>query len=249
MKHIVAIGGGEIGRPGYPVETTDIDKQIISLSGKSKPNVLFLPTASSDSPAYTEVFSKHYGEHLGCNVSVLNLYSRPSKASIERAIDGAGIIYVGGGNTLKMMTLWRRIGVDQLLIKASKRGTILCGLSAGAICWFKGGLSDSHSFSRGGKVWDYIKVRGLDLEDVLICPHYDAEPQRPKALKKLLKRTGGIAVALDNCSAIEIRDDTFRILHSKPNAKAHKVYWAAEKYIVDELMPSGEYEPLTMLKR
>jgi dipeptidase E len=247
MKHIVAIGGGEIGRPGYPIETTDIDKQIISLSGKDNPVVLFLPTASTDSTGYYEVFNQHYGKRLGCNVTVLNLYSKPAKSTIERTIADADIIYVGGGNTLKMMMLWRRMGVDKLLANAYENGTVLCGLSAGAICWLKGGLSDSRSFSRGGKVWNYINVHGLDLEDLLICPHYDVELGRPPALKKMLEGTKKVAIALDNCSAIEIQDDTFRILRSKQSAKAYKVQWSAGDYIVKPLPVTSDYLPLTML--
>lgn len=249
MKHIVAIGGGEIGRPGYPVETTDIDKQIISLSGKTKPDVLFLPTASNDSNDYYEVFKQHYGKRLGCNVKVLNLYSKPARTTIESALHGADIIYVGGGNTLKMMMLWRRMGIDTLLVEAYKKGTVLSGLSAGAICWFKGGLSDSRSFSGGGKVWNYINVRGLNLENLLICPHFDAEPQRPPTLKKVLEGTLKVAVALDNCSAVEIKDDMFRILSSKPNAKAYKAYWADGKYNVETLTASNDFMPLALLMR
>lgn len=249
MKHIVAIGGGEIGRPGYPIETTAIDKQIISLSGKSNPDVLFLPTASTDSAGYYKVFDEHYGKRLGCNVTVLNLYSKPTKTAIEYAIDSANIIYVGGGNTLKMMMLWRRMGVDKLLAKAYENGTVLCGLSAGAICWFKGGLSDSRSFSSGGEVWNYINVHGLDLEDLLICPHYDVESGRPAALKKMLKGTRKLAIALDNCSAIEIKDDTFRILRSKPSAKAYKARWTDGRYTVDALRDSIDYAPLELLVR
>jgi len=247
MKHIIAIGGGEIGRPGYPVETTEIDRRIISLSGKTNPNVLFLPTASTDSTGYYKVFNQHYGRRLGCDVEVLNLYSKPSKSTIERAIANADIIYVGGGNTLKMMMLWRRTGVNKLLAAAYKNGTVLCGLSAGAICWFKAGLSDSRSFSSGGKVWNYINVHGLDLEALLICPHFDVEPQRPTALKRMLEDTKKVAIALDNCSAIEIKDGTFRILRSNQNAKAYKAYWSNGKYNIDALPVSNDYLPLTLL--
>ncbi len=70
---IIAIGGGEIGRPGYPVETTKIDKEIIALSGKKIPRVLFIPTASGDSNGYTEVFNKYFGKRLGCKTDVLYL--------------------------------------------------------------------------------------------------------------------------------------------------------------------------------
>jgi dipeptidase E len=249
MKHIVAIGGGEIGRPGYSVETTDIDKQIVSLSAKTNPNVLFLPTASTDSTGYYEVFNQYYGKRLGCNVTVLNLYSKPTKTSIEHAIEGADVIYVGGGNTLKMMMLWRRIGLDKLLAEAYENGTVLCGLSAGAICWFRGGLSDSRSYTSGGKVWNYINVHGLDLEDLLICPHFDVELGRPPALKKMLEGTKRVAIALDNCTALQIQDDTFRILRSKQSSKAYKAYWSTGDYIIEPLPITDAYASLNLLGR
>src|SRR3989338_5960150 len=98
---IVAIGGGEIGRPGYPVETTKIDKEIIALTGKTNPRLLFIPTASSDSELYYETVKKHFGKTLGCKTDVLYLINKDlSKKEIEQTIFGADIIYVGGGNTL-----------------------------------------------------------------------------------------------------------------------------------------------------
>jgi dipeptidase E len=244
MTHIVAIGGGEIGRSEFPTETLEIDKQIIELSNKKKPVVLFVPTASGDSPGYAENFKQHYGERLGCVVSVLNLYSKPSISAIQKAIKEADIIYVGGGNTLKMMTLWRRVGVDKLLLKASLNGTLLAGLSAGAICWFKAGLSDSKSFTSNGKTWDYINVKGLGLSNLLLCPHFDTEPKRQPALKNALKGTSKIAIALDNCAALEVKDSEFRILSSKKGAKAYKAYWKDGKYFVENIEPSMQYTPI-----
>lgn len=247
MKHIIAIGGGEIGRPGYPIETTDIDRQIISLSGKTSPNVLFIPTASTDSTSYSEVFNQHYGKRLGCSVKVLNLYSKPSKTAIEHTIANADIIYVGGGNTLKMMMLWRRYDVDKLLMSAYQSGTILSGLSAGAICWFKAGLSDSRSFTSNGKTWNYVNVRGLGLKDILFCPHYDAELARQPALRNSLKNTKKVAIAVDNCAALEIKDDEFRVISSRNGAKAHKAYWKNREYFVEDIEPSTRYAPLSEL--
>src|SRR3989344_2508736 len=123
MKKIIAIGGGEIGRPGYPVETTKIDKEIIALTGKTNPRLLFIPTASSDSELYYETVKKHFGKTLGCKTDVLYLINKDlSKKEIEQKIFGADIIYVGGGNTLKMMKVWRAIGVDKILKQAYERG-------------------------------------------------------------------------------------------------------------------------------
>jgi dipeptidase E len=247
MAHIIAIGGGEIGRLGYSVETTEIDTQIIVLTYKKHPKVLFLPSASGDSRGYYEIFKDHYGKTLGAVTRVLNLYDKPSKTYIEEAIMNTDIIYVGGGNTLKMMMLWRRTGVDKLLIDAGNNGTILTGLSAGAMCWFKAGLSDSRSFKSSGITWNYINVRGLNLNDILLCPHYDVESKRQLALKKSLQGTLKVAIALDNCAALEVKDDMFRILSSKKGAKAHRAYWCKEKYFVDDIEAMTTYLPINLI--
>ena len=119
MTKIIAIGGGEIGRPSYPVETTKIDKEIMALSGKKKPRFIFIPTASSDSEGYVKTVKRHFGKRLNCRVDILYLIKeKPSKKEIEKKILNSDIIYVGGGNTLKMMKIWRKYGVDKILKKA-----------------------------------------------------------------------------------------------------------------------------------
>lgn len=137
MKKLVAIGGGEIGQSGYPVETTKIDKEIIRLTGKRNPRLLFIPTASSDSKSYFEAVKKHFGKRLGCKTDVLYLIKeKPTRKEIEEKILNSDMIYVGGGNTLKMMKVWRKTGVDKVLKQAYNKGVVLSGLSAGSICWF-----------------------------------------------------------------------------------------------------------------
>src|SRR4030043_680356 len=139
---IVAIGGGEIGRPGYPIETTKIDKEIISLTGEKYPRLLFIPTASSDSESYFEVVQKYFGKKLGCKTDILCLIKdKLNKIQIAEKIFNSDIIYVGGGNTANTMRVWKKNELDKILKKAGKKGIILSGLSAGSICWFKYGLS------------------------------------------------------------------------------------------------------------
>lgn len=248
MKRIVAIGGGEIGRPkkegGYfPVETMSIDKEIIKLTKKKKPKLLFVPTASNDSEGYFKVIKKHFTK-LGCNVKPLYLIKENySKKEIEKEVLKSDIIYVGGGNTLKMMNLWRKIGFDKILKKAYNKGIVLSGLSAGAICWFSYGNSDSRKFTSGSK--KLIKVKGLGLVDALLCPHYDFETYRQKDLKRMMKNTSRvIAIALDNSCAIEIIDDKYRIIKSKKAAKAHKIYYKNKKYIKEEIKSLKEFNEL-----
>jgi dipeptidase E len=136
-KKIVAMGGGEIGRPidfkdpskgRYPIETRAIDKEIIRLTGKKHPKVVLLPTASGDHPGYFQTFERYYGKMLDCDVQALLLKrEKPSREEIRKILLGSDIIYVGGGNTLKMMKLWRKLGVDNVLRQAYEKGIVLCG--------------------------------------------------------------------------------------------------------------------------
>jgi len=245
MSRIVAIGGGEIGRPGYPIETQSIDTEIVNLTGKSRPNLLFLPTASRDDTGYTQVVENYYGKRLGCAVDTLYLYAKPTLQEIKDAIRKADIIYVGGGNTLSMMTKWRKTGLDKLLLRANNK--VLAGVSAGAICWFLSGLSDSRRFTSDGKEWSYIGVKGLDMYDLVICPHYDEEINRQSALKHLLAKTNKIAIALENCAALEIIDDNYRIIASKDNKQAYKVFWKQGKYYQQVVKPTVEFNQISEL--
>lgn len=226
---IVAIGGGEIGRPGYLIETTKIDKEIISLTRKKHPRLLFIPTASSDSESYFEVVQKYFGKKLGCKTDILYLIkSKLNKMQIEEKVFNSDIIYVGGGNTAKLMRVWKKNELDKILKKAGKKGIILSGLSAGSICWFKYGLSDSRKFNNPKA--KLIKVKGLGFINALHCPHYDFEANRKKELKQIMKKTSGVAIAIDNCCAIEFIDDQYRVISSKRDANAYRVYWKENKF-------------------
>jgi len=241
MKKIIAIGGGEIGRPGFPVETTEIDKEIIRLTGKKNPRLLFIPTASSDSESYFEIVKNYFGKKLGCKTDVLYLIKEKlSRKEIREKILKSNIVYVGGGNTLKMITLWKKLSVDEFLMEAYKKGIVMSGLSAGAICWFGYGNSDS-KLKETGKL---VKVRGLNFVNLLFCPHYDTQKKRQPALKEMMKKTPGVAIAIDNCCAIEVIDDKYRIISSKPSANAYKVYWKDNKYFEEVIRKEKRFELL-----
>ena len=246
MRKIIAIGGGEIGRPGYPIETTKIDKEIIKLTGKKNPKLLFVPTASSDSESYYEIVKKYFGDKLGCKTDVLYLIKEKiTKKEIKKKILDSDIIYVGGGDTLKMMKIWKKNGIDKILKEAYKKGVVLSGLSAGSICWFKWGNSDSRKFNNPNA--GLIKVSGLGLINALHCPHYDFGKYRKADLKKMMKKTIGVAIALDNCCAIEVIDDKYRIISSKPSANAYKVYWKGDKYYEEIIKKGKKFESLNNL--
>lgn len=250
---IVAIGGGEIGRPrgdgkgNYPIETLSIDREIVRLAGKKHPKLLFLPTASGDHPGYFPVIEKYFGKRLGCDVSALYLETKKySEKTLREMVMGADIIYVGGGNTLSMIRTWKRLGFDKVLREAVDRDIVLSGVSAGAVCWFKYANSDSRKKADG--TGELSKIKCLNFLDLFTCPHYDAELGRPESLKKMVYESGDSALALDNCTAIEIINDQFRILSSRRNANAYLLNREGKK-VVQRRIKKNKFQTISQLKR
>ncbi len=245
MLRILAIGGGEIGRPGYPVETTEIDSEVVHLVGKRRPRVLFVGTATQDDPGYLAVVEEHYGKRLGCDVSALNLYDRAWRP--EEGVDQirrADIVYVGGGNTLRMMMLWRRRGVDRALVDAAESGTVMARVSAGAICWAAKGVSDSRSYSTLSGEWPFIAVRGLGLIDILLCPHHEPDGRRGVELARMAVRDKIVGLGLPDCTALEVIGDEWRILSCRDGAVGHRIGLGGEPV---DLAPSDRFEKITTL--
>jgi dipeptidase E len=227
-KTIVAIGGGKIATRA----TLAIDREIIRLSHKKNPKLLFIPTASSDSEIYWKQVRKYFGDFLKCGTDVLFLVKqKPSREQVRRKISSADIIYVGGGNTLQMMRIWRRLGVDKLL---------LAGASAGSICWFDSGHSDSMSFYNPRK-WKYINVKGLGIIPGINCPHYNGRTlgiPRRKNFQGLIRKIGGMGIAIDNHCAIEFRDGRVsKVLVSKSRAKAYRVFKRQRNVVEEQIAP------------
>lgn len=245
MRRIVAIGGGEIAKVNGIRETLDIDREIIRLTGIGHPNLLFIPTASHDSVGYCDTVNGYFGDELGCKVDSLLLYTETDKSLIQKKIMNSDIIYVGGGNTYAMMRKWKSMGVDSMLKKAMVCGTIMSGLSAGSICWFRYGSSSSRIQKNPNS--DMIKVTGLGFVDAVVCPHYNTEQKRAGHLDNLMKKITKTAIALDDCCAIEIVDEKFRIIASAESANAYKIRWNKGKYIKEKIVKSGEYQSLVDL--
>jgi|SRR5580704_399870 dipeptidase E len=246
-RAIVAIGGGEIRTRG----TATIDREIIRLSNKKNPKLLFIPTASSDSERYWRHIHDYFGKFLKCETDALFLIKdRPSKQQIRRKILSADIIYVGGGNTLQMMRLWRRLGVDRLLISAYENGTVLSGISAGSICWFDSGHSDSMSFYNPRK-WTYINVKGLGIIAGTHCPHYNSMTRgvpRRKDFRDMIRNTGGFGIAIENNCAIEFTDGRFyRVISSKSYARAYRVYKSDGEVIAEHIHQKKQLAPIEFL--
>lgn len=205
-KRIIAIGGGEIKNK----TTLEIDRYIARLAknkaGERRANALFIGTASHDSMPYFNSFRKTYTSVFDIKAEVaLMVYGEMSMEKIAAKIEAADCIYIGGGDTVYMLDKWKELGVDKLIIDAYNSGKIICGLSAGAICWFKDMYTD-YEIMRGQSS-EYVLKKGLGILDGAMCPHFnDRENDFTLALKK-----GDIkgAYCVENDCAIEFVDGKF----------------------------------------
>ena len=258
-KKIIAIGGGENGRylsnGNYAeYETEPMDREIIRLTQKEKPNYLFLAHSQSSlgvQTSYFETMKKIYGDKFGCDCKDLKIDELDNIDLVNEKIEWADIIYEGGGDTLTMIKLWQTTGFDKILSKAWNAGKVICGVSAGAICWFTSCNSDSLIIQKGDTA-KLVSVDCLNWLNAHVTPHCD-EQGRYESTKEQLKENNLVGLMLSNCSAIEIIDDKYRIItsevkcHDIKNAYAIKGYWIDNKYYEEKLDLSGEFKPLKKL--
>ena len=230
-KRIIAIGGGEIKNK----TTLEIDRYIANLAkehaGEKRANALFLGTASHDSMPYFNSFRKTYTSVFDIKAEVgLMVYGEMSVEKIAGKIDMADMIYIGGGDTVYMLEKWRENGIDKMLIDAYNQGKIICGLSAGAICWFKDMYTD-YEIMRGQSA-DYVLKKGLGVLDGAMCPHFnERETDFVDALKKGQLSS---AYCVENDCAIEFVNGQFSKVISA-GGKAYFIEKNGEKIIKREL--------------
>ena len=194
-KQIIAIGGGGFGRtPGEGL----IEKYILDQSEKDVPNICFIPTATGDNEAYKVNYYSTFSK-LDCSPSHLDFFKRTP--DLKELILKQDIIFVGGGNTKSMLAVWKDWGLDLLLKEAYEKGVIMSGVSAGAICWFDKGITDS--WAEDLKVMDC-----LGFIEGACCPHYDEEPQRKPSLNKFItEKVLKSCYAVDGGCALHIEDE------------------------------------------
>lgn len=200
-KRIIAIGGGELKTK----QTLEIDRYIAALArehaGDARPYGLFIGTASHDSMPYFNSFRKTFTSVFDIKADVaLTVYGEMSIEKISEKFQKADFIYVGGGDTLYMLEQWRSSGLLNLICDAYDRGVIICGLSAGAICWFEDIYTDSDMIL--GKNSPYSMQKGLGWLGGIACPHYD---ERIGDFDKTVASAARdiSAFAIENCAALE----------------------------------------------
>ncbi len=256
-KKIVAIGGGENGRilpdgTKRLYETGPMDQEIIRLTGKETPNFLFIGHAQpvNIQKGYYDTMKKIYNEMYNCPCKILKSTELMDEEKVKELIDWADIIYEGGGNTLDMIKLWKKTGFDKVLEEAWNNGKVLCGVSAGASCWFEECSSDSLRILYGNDQ-PLITVKCLGLLNGLFTPHCDEE-DRYESTKELLKESEYVGILLSNCSALEIIDDSYRLITSDSkkhgiDAYALKAYWKDGQYFEEKIDNKENYKKLSDL--
>ncbi|WP_174616294.1 peptidase E [Virgibacillus ihumii] len=213
MRQIIALGGG-----GFSMEPDNslLDRYILKQTNKNKPKICFVPTASGDSDSYISKYYTFFTQQ-NCKPTHLSLF-KPPTGDIRDYVLEKDIIYVGGGSTKNLLALWKEWGLDKILEEAWNQGTVLAGISAGSICWFDEGITDSYGFG-------LEPINCLGLLNGSNCPHYDGESERRPSYQQFIKtRQLKAGLAADDGVAIHFIDqDIHKIVSSRVSAKAYKV--------------------------
>jgi len=225
---ILAMGGG-----GFTMEPTNplLDDFVLSLTPAKEPRVLFLPTASGDTTAQINAFQARFADRL-CVPEHLSLFRlADAKSPLAATVSRQDIIYVGGGSMRNLLAIWRAHGLDQLLVGAWRNGTVLAGLSAGAMCWFQGGVTRSSGPPE--------PMPGLGLLDGSLTVHADGEPERlPVWLASVRDGTLPGGWALDDGVGLLFAERTLqRVVSSRPGAGAQRVDAIAGELVRHRLEP------------
>ena len=217
-KQVIAIGGGGFGRnPGLGI----IEKYILDQSEKNNPNICFIPTATGDDESYKVSYYSTFSK-LNCRPTHLDFFKRTP--NLEELILSQDVIFVGGGNTKSMLSVWREWGLHDILRTAYDNGTIMSGVSAGAICWFEKGITDSWA--------DQLHIIDcLGFTKGNCCPHYDEESERrPSLIQFLKKKELSDCYAIEGGCALHIKnDDVYSAVSFQGNKKSYLVNLEGER--------------------
>jgi dipeptidase E len=209
-RRIVGLGGG-----GDTREQTDrLYEYILGLTGKTRPRVLFIPTAAAENAEHIVWFYERFARRT--EASHLTMFPWPPE-NVRELILAQDVINVGGGNTANMLAIWKVHGVDTALREAWENGVVLCGASAGMICWFEAGITDSFG----------PQLEGMNCLGFLAgsaCPHYDGEELRRPRYRALIDDGFPEGVAADDGVGIHyVGTEISEVVTCRPGAAAYRV--------------------------
>jgi dipeptidase E len=224
-RHIVGLGGaGET-----PEQTMLLYEYVLALTGSERPRLLFLPTAVGDSAEAIALFYEHFANR--CETAVAKTFPWPP-ANLRELVLVQDAVIVSGGNTANMLAIWRVHGIDSLLREAWENGVVLFGASAGMICWFEHGVTDSFGPQLEG-------MACLGWLPGSACPHYDGEERRRPRYRELVD--GGFAegIAADDGVGLHYVDTELReVVSCRAGAAAYRVSRQGEERLEPRLLGS-----------
>jgi peptidase E len=222
-RHIVGLGGGG----DTPAQTMRLYDHVLALTGKERPRLLYVPTAIGDSAEGVAMFFERFARR--CEASVLKTFPWPPEDVRDVVLDHDAVV-VSGGNTANMLAIWRVHGIDAALREAWERGVVLFGASAGMICWFDHGVTDSFG----------PQLESMDCLGWLpgsACPHYDGEERRRPRYRELVD--GGLAegIAADDGVGLHyVGTELHDVVTCRPDATAYRVTRAGEERLEARLL-------------
>jgi dipeptidase E len=228
IRTILAMGGG-----GFTMEPTNplLDDFVLALSRVREPRILFLPTASGDTTAQINAFYARFGGRA-CKPTHISLFRLGDlEGSLSEVVLAQDIVYVGGGSMRNLLALWRAHELDRLLAHAWEQGTVLAGISAGAMCWFEGGVTRSSGAPE--------PFAGLGLLPGSLTVHADGEPERlPVWLASV--RSGALPggwAADDGVGLLFAGKSLRHVVSSRPGAGAQRVDALAGELVRHRIEP------------
>jgi dipeptidase E len=236
QRLIFAMGGG-----GFTMEPTNplLDDYVLTLARAKQPRILFLPTASGDTTTQINAFYARFGGR-SCVPQYVSLFRLGDlERPLEEIVLEQDIVYVGGGSMRNLLAIWRAHKLDEILVEAWRRGTVLAGISAGAMCWFEGGVTCSSGAPE--------PLGGLGLLEGSLTVHADGEPERlPVWLANV--RAGELpgGWAADDGVGLLFRAGVLeRVVSSRPGAGAQRVDAIAGELVRHRLEPAllGREQP------
>jgi peptidase E len=223
-RTIVAMGG----LSWEDAERRPLEDYWLGLTGAERPRVLVVPTAIADDTEMTLNIYEQLSAHA--LVSHLSFFPWPPTDLRERAL-AQDAIYITGGNTANALAIWRVHGFDAILREAWEAGVVLAGWSAGMICWFEAGVTDSFGPQLEGM------RDGLGFLPGSACPHYDGEGERRPVYTRLVRDGFPPGFAADDCVALRFDGtDLAEVVSSRAGSRAYRVEPGGEEPLAARLL-------------
>jgi dipeptidase E len=220
-RQIVAFGGG-----GFSMESGNplLDDYVLALTGAERPRVCFLPSASGDADHYIVRFYRAFSAHR-CEATHISLFRREQGPEDLRAhLLSQDLIYVGGGSVVSLLGVWRAHGIDEILREAWEAGIVLCGLSAGSLCWFAEAVTGFHGAPK--------RLQGLGLLPFSNCVHYEPTSKRRESYHQFLREGMCAGYAAEDGAALHFTGtELSRVIASRPEARGYRLDVAGHRVV------------------